>query len=185
MVTLQASGRFLTCLLIRHGILHEIEILRSLACGALRHIDASHGLSVVEPDGRELDSALDLVVESEIFVDVCCGDLTACDGLDDRCGTRYAVTACENAVHLFEVARVGSGDLSSVQRNAVVGKVCGLDALADGYEDTVTGKAYLRGVCIDGCGTTPLDLADDLGLYPEGCDGSVFLLLDLRGSVEL
>ena len=155
----------------------------ALLCVTLLGIHPAPGTDVRAAGGGNLHVHPDLVVKAQVFVDVVRSSLACRNGPDDRGGTGNAVAAGEHALHLRQAgAGVRQQGTAPLDLDAGLLKALGLDALADGYNDKVRRDAdrlHRSGV---GPGTARLvDLADDLGLGPQGHGPAVLGLHPDRG----
>lgn len=88
MIATQAAARLLACLLLGETLLDQIPIVNTLAGLALAQLAAAALMLALKLDGRQLDLELDLVVESQVVVDVCRSHAAGIDGADDGSGGR-------------------------------------------------------------------------------------------------
>ena len=104
MIAAQTSSRFLMCLFVGKSALDTAEIRLSLACVSFGNVNASSCLEILEYRRRKDHIRSYLMMESEIFIDICRCRLSCRDSSDDRCRSRYAVTSGKYALQLRQLS---------------------------------------------------------------------------------
>jgi len=89
----EAPGGFLRRLLVGHAAFNALKVALALACAAFCGVDPAAGALVGKARGGDLNLCANLVLETQIFVDVGRCRLSGGNGPDDGGGSGDAVAS--------------------------------------------------------------------------------------------
>ena len=118
MIAAQASSRLLLCFLLGHAVLYSFEITDSLTGLALCQVHSSTRSTVVQTCLRDLHITGDLMMISQILVDIGRNYLRRRDRLDNRRRPARTVASREYAGHILERTSALGKDLASLNRDS-------------------------------------------------------------------
>ena len=155
-----------------------LEIMLAALDGTFGNCNAPVLRAVVRTRGRNLGTAIDLMVIAEVFVDVACGNLTSGNCHNDGLRTPLAVSADKNVLEAVCTQELICNEMSALGFHAELLKRSALDILADCDEHDISIDAHLRFVRGNRSRTSTLYSADALRLADECANGAFFVCLD-------
>lgn len=183
MIAVQAAACLLLGYFFSESTLYAHEALAPLACLIKGQLAAAAGRTLFKGCFGDLNIDADLMMEAEVFVDICCCDLTSGDCKNRSCKTGYAVAAGEYAIHVLNSAAAAGDESAALCLNALCFEGSGNDDLTDS-DDNDIGRNTDFGL-IGGLGTGTAFLINStcaLGLYPKSNGIVILILLDADGS---